>query len=257
LTESGQRKALSREVAAEVGKFGKRIREEGKALDRHRRQLQTEIEARVSGDAKLSEARCAEWRQVLRAMSREERIATLRAAAAGKGPAAGEIVATVLGASSPLLLGLGVNDPVIGVIFDEHRQRLAGGEVRTLDELDEVQEIARRAEEWLTAYAGDLLGGEAALRDAIAVAQGARSLSELSTAEKVRRATEGIAAGLDPRDALYTPAEGEGSSDAPKPLTPGDVANFAARPLADKVAAGADGGERGLSPAEIIRSMRD
>jgi hypothetical protein len=82
----------------------------------------------------------------------------------------------------------------------------------------------------------DQLVSEPELRQA---AGEGRPLSELTSAEKAARVAAGVERGdADLRQSLYTPTAGEGNGTDPKPLTPDDVAKFAARPLADKVAAG-------------------
>jgi hypothetical protein len=98
---------------------------------------------------------------------------------------------------------------------------------------------------------------EPELRDAQAIAAGGRPLSELTTAEKVRRIAEAKERGITGPDALYTPAAGEPGGSSERPLTANDVAKFASKSLEEKVRLGAEGAERGLSPAEVVRNMRD
>jgi hypothetical protein len=239
LTGLGQRKAIARSAAVTINKLQARIAEETRRLENERKTLTAAVGVKAGGE-RVSEARQAEWRQVLRAMTREERIATLRAAAGGQMAAAEEVIATLLGASSPLLCGFPVGDPAIDIILDEHRQRHAATELTQIAELDASRALAEQALSWLDEYALELLEGDSGLlRDAQAVERGHRPLSDLTTAEKVARIEAGKARGGDLRDALYEPAEGEaaaGSSQAP--LSKADVERFAQMPIADKVALG-------------------
>lgn len=250
LTEQGQTKALTRAVVAELRKFQTRLRDEAARAAKQRRELD-EVIARKAGGDRVPESRQAEWRQVLRAMGREERVELLRAAAAGEAPASDEILATVLSSPSPLLLGLSGSDPLLDAITTEHRERLAGPEVREIAQLEQAEAIARDAEGWVLDYAAALVGGEAALRDAVAVAGGARSITELSDAQKARRISEAAAAGVTGPDALFRPAEGETSGADKAVLTDDQIAKFAALPTADKLAAGAAHPD---DPASAIRA---
>jgi hypothetical protein len=239
LTATGQAKAIAREAAKTINKFQSRIAEEGRRLDGERKLLKGTITAKTAGD-RISEARQAEWRAVLRAMSRDERIDVLRQAAAGEIDAADEIVATVLGASSPMLCGLQSGDPILNLIRDEQVARHAAAEMSQIAELDATTALASQALQWLDGYAVDLLDGDSRLlRDAQAVDKGHRPLSELTVGEKVARMEAGKERGGDLRDALYEPAPGEaaaGSSGTPLHLA--DVERFARLPLSEKVALG-------------------
>jgi len=235
LTEQGKAKSLTRAVVSEVRKFQNRLREEAARAAKQRRELDEAVARKAGGD-RVPESRQAEWRAVLRGMSRDERVELLRAAAAGEAPASDEIIATVLASPSPLLLGLSGSDPLLDVIASDHRERLAGPEVREIAQLEQAEAIARAAEEWVLDYAASLIGGEAALRDAVAVAGGARSLAELSDAQKARRISEAAEAGVTGVDALFRPAEGETTGTDRPPLTEADVARFAALPLSAKTA---------------------
>ena len=238
LTAVGQRKAVAKEAARSVNRFAARIAEESRRIDAERKTLNAAVAAKISGD-RLSEAKQAEWRAVLRSMSRDERIATLRAAAAGELDAADEVIATLLGASSPLLCGFPAGDPAVDMILDDHRQRHAAAELNQIAELDATEVLAAQAAQWLDQYALELLDGDISLlRDAQAVDRGHRPLSELTVAEKVARIEAGKERGGDLREALYTPAEGEAAAGtAGMPLTDAEVARFAGAPLADKIAA--------------------
>lgn len=238
LTDQGKRKSLTKSVLTEVGKFQRRLREEAARAAKQRRELDERIAAKAGGD-KVPEARQAEWRQVLRSMGRDERVELLRAAAAGDAPASDEIIATVLASPSPLLLGLSGSDPLLDVITSEHRERLASAEVREIAALTQAEAVAQAALDWLEGYAGELVGGDAALQDALAVAGGARSITELSDAQKARRIAEAAAHGITGPDALFRPTEGETAGTDKPVLTDDALAKFAGLPLADKLAAGA------------------
>ncbi len=250
LTDTGKAKALTRAVVSEVRKFQGRLREESNRAAKVRRELD-EVIARKAGGERVPEARQSEWRQVLRAMSRDERVELLRAAAAGDAPASDEIIATVIASPSPLLLGLSYADPVLDVITTQHRERLAGPEVREIAALEQAEAVSREAEAWLLEYAASLIGGDAALRDALAVAGGARSLAELSVAQKARRVSEAGEAGVTGVDALFRPAEGETAGTDKPVLTDDALAKFAALPTADKLAAGAAHAD---DPAAAVRA---
>jgi hypothetical protein len=235
LTGSGQRKAIAREAARTINRLQGRIAEEVRRLAGERKTLTATVGAKVAGD-RISEARQAEWRQVLRSMSREERIATLRAAASGEMAAGEEVIATLLGASSPLLCGFPVGDPAIDLLLDEHRQRHAATELTQIAELDASQALAEQALGWLDEYAVELLEGDTSLlRDAQATDKGHRPLSDLTSAEKSQRIADAYDAGVTGPDALFRPADGEAQAgSAGSPLSDADIAKFAALPLSRK-----------------------
>jgi hypothetical protein len=239
LTDTGQRKAIAREAAKTINKFAGRITEESRRLDNERKTLNATVGAKVAGD-RISEAKQAEWRAVLRGMSREERIATLRAAAAGEMPASDEVIATLLGASSPLLCGFQNDDPAIGMILDEHRHRHASAELTQIADLDFAHNLGAQAAQWLEQYAIELLEGDSnLLRDAQAIERGHRPLSDLSVSEKVARVEAGKDRGQDLRDALHEPAPGEAAAGSgTTPLRLSDVQRFADLSLSEKVALG-------------------
>lgn len=158
-------------------------------------------------------------------------------------------MAAAASAASPILLGLSVNDPLYQTTVGQHRQRLAASELQSIADLDQAVVDAEAALQWLETYIIDELVSEHELRQA--TGEG-RPLAELTSAEKARRVQAGIERGdPDLRQSLYTPASGESAPD-PKPLTSAQVAAFARKPVADKVAAGERGAAKGLSPAEII-----
>jgi hypothetical protein len=253
LSEAGKRRKVAKETAGELAKFTRRLAEEGKVLARERTRLAEAADRRIRDAAgKLDAGELAEWRAALRQLDPAERSQLLRDAAAGRGPGAEQIMAAAATAASPILLGLGPNDPTFDVIVGQHRERLAEAELAQIAEIDQAAADAAQAAGWLEAYIVDALVPEPELRDAQAVAQGGKPLAELSLAQKVRRASEGIAGGLDPRDALFTPTATEGAIDDAAPPTAADVARFAAQPLAARLDAAERGAAQGLSPAEVV-----
>ena len=118
---------------------------------------------------------------------------------------------------------------------EQHRQRLAEAELAKIAALDEAEAAAQQGLAWLEGYVVGELVPEPELRDAQAIAAGGRPLSELTTAEKVRRIAEAKERGITGPDALYTPAAGEPGGSSERPLTANDVAKFASESLEEKV----------------------